>query len=45
MTDRAHVEALLDALGWPWDAGLSALLDATVLREEAAEQQAECSTD
>jgi hypothetical protein len=38
---RAEVEALLDALlGWPWavwDARLSGLLDAAVMREEAAQ--------
>jgi len=37
---RAQAEALLDALsgGWPWcyDAGLSRLLDAATLAEEAS---------
>jgi hypothetical protein len=35
---RAEIEALLDQLGqpWPWDAGLSLLLDAAVIAEERA---------
>jgi hypothetical protein len=30
------VERMLDDLGWPWDRGLSLLLDLAVLAEEAA---------
>jgi hypothetical protein len=33
---RTQVEAMLDATGWAWSAGLSALLDQVVLDEEAA---------
>jgi hypothetical protein len=33
---RAEVEAMLDALGWPWSAALSLLLDAAVIEDEAA---------
>jgi hypothetical protein len=34
---RRRIEALLDLLGrpWPWDSGLSLLLDQAVLEEEA----------
>lgn len=33
---RAEVERMLDALGWPWDAGLSLLLDRALVEEERA---------
>jgi len=35
---RAKIEALLDLLGrpWPWDSGLSRLLDQVLLAEEGA---------
>ena len=33
---RAEVEALLDQLGWAWDAGLSLEIDGAVLLEESA---------
>jgi hypothetical protein len=33
---RREVEHLLDALGWPWDEGLSLELDAAVIAEEGA---------
>jgi hypothetical protein len=33
---RGQVEALLDALGWAWNAALSAMLDQAVVEEEGA---------
>ena len=31
---RAVIEGFLDAMGWPWDSGLSLLLDEAVLEVE-----------
>jgi hypothetical protein len=31
---RAQVEMMLDEIGWPWDRGLSLLLDEAVAAEE-----------
>jgi hypothetical protein len=33
---RAQLEALLDALGWAWNAALSAMLDQAVIQDETA---------
>jgi hypothetical protein len=37
VSQRGQLVALLDLLGrpWPWDSGLSQLIDAAVLEEEA----------
>jgi len=41
MTSREAIEACLDALGgpWPWDAGLSRLLDEAVVEEEGVDEE------